>query len=172
MGTRQAEFSLRIKTYRRVPTPLRSTSPSSETRPVLIPDHRRSAGPMGRLAATGRPWPGHAPVCLPRPPRDRREGLSKGGHDVFVVCCLKGAMKFEPSSSFDRVRGIATRPPLRPKPVRDGSRTSGLAAYVERGCPQHDSQASSKPKVSRTRGHRRRNWQKTATLESDGKWER
>ena len=30
MGTWQAEFSLRIKTYRRVPTPLRSTSPFSE----------------------------------------------------------------------------------------------------------------------------------------------
>ena len=30
MGTRQAEFPLRIKTYRRGPTPLRSTSPFSE----------------------------------------------------------------------------------------------------------------------------------------------
>ena len=30
MGTWQAEFSLRIKAYRRVPTPRRSTSPVSD----------------------------------------------------------------------------------------------------------------------------------------------
>ena len=45
MGTCHAEFSLRIKTYRRVPTPLRSTSPFSEYAPFEPCESNRRTRP-------------------------------------------------------------------------------------------------------------------------------